>query len=261
MNITMQRLQELGLLPNSEFLDVLDDYQQRAASQVQFDSRTRTAPQGQEIRTIYGYPEEVYHWLGIKEEFDETFGDDEVNPGYNRVGALMIAGPLRQAKSIPGVTVDPGEVTEDAIRLHTKEFGDISWHTVNFLGLYGLKASDAVLRAAHRRSLELENKKEPGEAEFRRSADLIVPGVSYSLAGINLLSSAEAVISETTPNPDLCNQLAIHAGEALLYGANLVEIKFDLPFAEVLAANLEKIDRRIREYTIFKTDTIYGDLR
>lgn len=60
----------------------LDTYQATVASQVAYDS-------GSSPPTVRGLLPADYFHAGLVEELGETWGEDRVNSGYNRLGALV----------------------------------------------------------------------------------------------------------------------------------------------------------------------------
>ncbi len=240
----------------------LDEYQQQAAAQVQYDTSTLVTPTGETTPSIYDYPPEVYHYVGVREEFGETMGEDERNPDYNRMGMLMIAGVVGANVELPTDTsINTGRITEEAIALHVKEFGDVSWHMANFLHIFDISMAEAVRLAIDERQRVLEaSARDTGVESFRRSVEETIPFFDYWTKSSRFLTVAEAALREGAA-PHIRSHLALRAGEMILYAANLVEVKFGVSYAQLLSHNIDKVNARILRGTVFKTDTVHGDVR
>lgn len=228
-----------GILEFTPDLDVLDEYQLAVRSQVTYESTDGT---------IRGKDPFTYMHDGLEEEASEPWDADRFNPGYNRMGSL-----LRELGEHGQGDFFPGDTSGTAIELHQKEFGDISWYLANRLALDGIVMSAAVDRG---RKYYIEHGKEfsPG---FHAVFEDTFPGLMLQAYGSAAIFASEAMIAERTDENR--EKLAEAAGVLIMMMSQVVEMRLDTTYVDILQQNIAKIKKRMADGTVF--DKSGGDAR
>lgn len=221
-------------------LAMLDRYQATVAMQVQLDD---------DGENVLGFPLEAYLHLGLREELDETWGPDRLNPSYRRLGALVTAETSTHL-------LMSGEATDLALELHRKEFGDVSWYLANLLSYYGVSISEAVAKGIEAYEIEINSQPRCGP-DFCIEVERIFPFFNYAGYMSQLEEAAfEVMRSTTAATIDAFSQTA---GKFILVMSHIVQARLGDTYEAVLQGNIDKVNRRIREGTVF--DKTLGDIR
>lgn len=217
-------------------LDVLDEYQTTVQSQIIYDAGGKTLRGKNPLRHMHD---------GLHEEIGETVGQDKLNPGYSRLGALF---------QLP--TLHAGTVTPLARTLHQKEFGDISWYKANFLTMHGLTLSEAVEAGRERRAYEAKHAPKCSP-EFVLDAERVCPALFYLGYSHEFLEAADRVVEKDSRSRR--EVLAQTAGKLILSMSHIAVARLETTYENILQQNLEKINARIANGTIH--DKTGGDTR
>lgn len=222
----------------------LDEYQARVAQQIHFDDNGVT---------IQGYPAEIYMYLGLLEEIDETWQGDHLHPEYNRLRTLLGGSLLVQDeldKTIPSL------VSDLALQLHRKELGDISWYLANLLNIYGISLCDAVVAGEAARIADRNSQPKCDEA-FCLEVEQTFPFFYYAGYMSQLEHATEEVLK--ADEPENRENLRKVAGKFILSMAQVAKVLLDTTYEDILRGNIVKIDKRITDGTVF--DKTGGDTR
>lgn len=224
-------------------LDFLATYQANAWQQIIWDDQTQSRIQGKLPRD--------YLLGGLREELAELTGSDRVEPGYQRLGAIMsiASSPSLQA----------GQETPSAVTRHLKEFGDVSWYLSNYLTTY-----DIPMRQVATAGL-VANQLWRISQSRASAAQAIYLERHFPWAG--LFSAAGEMVAAATQ----CNELRrddrtlaehhviVAAGKLTVAMMHLVSNRFGTTYEAVLEANNSKLTKRIANGTVF--DKSGGDDR
>lgn len=231
--------------------DFLNAYQDTVQAQIKWDSDGSNTIRGKNI-TRYMYD-------GLVEELDEITGEDRVEPDYNRLGAIIMLGEGKQ--------LQPGIVTPAATVRHLKEFGDVSWYLANYLSLFDIPF-DRIIEPGIV-AWRLENISNPRSNEsFAQKVEAEFPWVKFT----NYREQLEvAALDVTMPVGDTLRRkprderalqeaaLVVSAGKFVLSMIHILGSRFQISYEDVLVRNTDKINKRIREGTVF--DKSGGDDR
>jgi NTP pyrophosphatase (non-canonical NTP hydrolase) len=225
-------------------LQVLDDYQTMVGAQASYDENGVT---------IQDYPPEIYMYLGLLEELSETIERDRRSPDYHRFRAVL--GDFVQLQPVAEEKF-PLVMSEEAIALHHKEFGDVSWYLANFLSLHGITMSEAV--AAGEVGVNDDRNNHPKcDEEFSVYVERVFPLATYAAYWKELVDAATDVLK--AENPENTTQLRCVAGKFILSMAHMLQSELGTTYEEVLQGNIAKIQKRLADGTVF--DKTGGDVR
>jgi hypothetical protein len=235
--MSTESLKYAGIMHHSPSTDLLDQYQETVLSQIKYDEN------GQTIKGIE--PLEYMH-AGITEELFEPWEPERVYTDYDRLGSLL--------REMPHFS--PGVVSEGALELHKKEFGDISWYMANRLSLQGIKLSTTITagKAYHQHKIHDAKTASP---EFIIDFEERFPALSFATSSYELETASRAAID--TPTQDTLDYLRATSGQLILSMCHVILNRFDTHYEIILEQNIAKINKRIKDGTIF--DKSGGDAR
>jgi len=230
----------------------LDEYQRNARDQVIADPPNH--------HLVQGLQPEAYMQRGLDEEINEMIIDlDQIEPGYSRFGALWLLEGNDK--------LQPGEVTATAVERHLKEFGDASWYLANFLDCFRIPFSSVVPVGMVAWNLdEMSNPRGGLELGLMIERDfphlkLLEYASELQIASHSLLREVQGVLVRKHIDDRLGDEkrLVISAGKFTLAMIHVLASRFGISYKEVLETNKQKLERRMREGTVF--DHAGGDDR
>lgn len=198
-------------------LQLLDEYQLQAIDRVVYDDTGMT---------ILGYAPEAYMYLGLLEEMRESYQ------------------PAERLQTLMG-DVDKAAVTE--LAYHREEFGDMSWYIANLLHTYKIGMGEAASTGmtAWEEDAAGQPKSNP---EFHDEVEQRFPFFFFAGYMHELGEAAKsAIVYETEAEID---QLRAAAGKFVLSLAHIARSRLDIDYADILTANITKIDKRTAEGTV-----------
>jgi len=237
-------------LPND--LTFLDEYQQNAWEVIVWDNSSQT--------TIQGLLPEAYMLRGLEEEITEITGPDRDEPGYRRIGALIMASDNEM--------LQPSEVTASAVKRHIKEFGDVSWYLANYLNLFYIPFRRTVPVGKLAWQLDTESQTRATEVEALEIQSHLpwmgLLGSSHLLlsAAKGMVRTVDSNIVRRKPRDERITdeqRLLVASGKFVVSMIHVLSTRFDTTYEQVLQDNRAKLEKRIREVSIF--DKTGGDDR
>jgi hypothetical protein len=229
----------------------MDTYQAGAWQQIKWDDNHNT---------IKGLQPVGYMLKGLNEELDEITGPDKMEPGYSRLGALMMI----EGNGI----LQAGMETPSAVTRHLKEFGDSSWYLANYLTIFGIQFSRVI--EPGKVAWHLDNISQPRQTE----ADALESEKQHPWA--NLFHYAHS-LTKAASGPTKIMQdgtvirkhrderltdeknLIVASGRFVLAMSHVLRARYDISYEEVLDRNHSKLEKRIADGTVF--DKSGGDDR
>ncbi len=211
-----------------------DMYQNAVVCQVETDTPARWP-----LGSIEHIPPSRYMVKGLFEEYIETFKRDEVNPGYHRMARLILPTGVEYPFDEP-----------EAIRRNLKEFGDLSWYTVNILASHHISLADALPQADGSDAL-IADIDVLAREQAMDGGGLVwhLPGHNYVFHATNFLN---AVVEMNQPLRaggveqffQRRDRLAAAAAHLMVAISVVAQAKFGSSLAQVLHQNLLKVERR-----------------
>lgn len=219
----------------------MDDYQTTVRAMALYD-------EGQ--GTIRGKTPVRYFHDGILEELDEITGEDRVETGYFRLGALV---------SLEDSNLVARAESSTAIERQLKEFGDVSWYLANFLGWFGITFSFVVEAGVQARKLDAVSnpRSEPGGQEI---AERMVCWPWFLASKERLASATHGIMREIgghlvqKPKDERLRdeqELVIASGLFVISSMHVLRNRFGTTYQAVLDQNVAKINQRIAAGTVF----------
>lgn len=224
----------LARRPNGE---TLDRYQETVSRQVVYDDTGNT---------IKGKPALEYMHSGIVEELQEPWDPDRVYPDYNRMGALL--------QELDGFAA--GNVSDGAVALHRKEFGDISWYMANRLALQGISFSSTIESGKEYRE-RAADEAPYASPEFIVKIEELFPGLVFAAHSHELQTASREAID--VPITARLAKLQATAGQLTLSMCQVVAVRLNTDYEAILEQNIAKISQRVKNGTVF--DKSGGDAR
>ncbi|MDQ5885725.1 MAG: hypothetical protein QG628_122 [Patescibacteria group bacterium] len=231
--------------------DFLNEYQRIVQDQIKWDEEKKG--------TIRGKNSVTYMYDGLVEELGEITEEDRVEPDYNRLGAIVSLGSSGQ--------LQPGMTTPTATNRHIKEFGDVSWYLANYLSLFNIPF-DRIIEPGIV-AWRLDNISTPRSSEaFALQNEGQFPWLKFSVykdllptAALGVTRQHEGILYKKQRDSRIRDEaaLVIASGKFVLSMIQILAARFDTTYEDVLTRNNEKIEKRIREGTVF--DKSGGDDR
>ncbi len=226
-----------------EDLTFLDNYQQNAWEQIVWDSPERI--------TIQGLQPEAYMLKGLQEEIVELIEPDRDEPDYRRLGAIIM--------HKDNEALQPGLVTPSAVTRHLKEFGDVSWYLANYLDCFNIPFERTAPVGILSWQLDAASKTRGTEDEHLELQS-VLPWVYLFGSSAQLSSAANEMVRTVQghvvrkPRDERIRdeqELLVAAGRFVVSMMHVLSTRFNITYEQVLMINKDKIEKRIKEGTVF----------
>jgi hypothetical protein len=221
-----------------------DGYESAVAAQVMYDD----AP----WQTVQNVPVEERMLLGLLEEHAEIMCDDAPVDGlttYNRFDALVGGVRYVDPYMSDGIAAEP-------VEYHLSEFGDSLWYLTNYLRLFDIHMQDALEDYADVVDLETVASAPLSSREAQTYVEHPDELKRFRTGASRLFETAGGVFHRESRTTGISTEdkeaLKYAAAAYLLAMEDLARATFGKSIAEIMEANVQKINGRVRRPTVVR---------